>query len=70
VPFVKKKNITAEVLLLNAPDYNEWLPKVSKIWNGSIPATIIIHKTTNTRLFFEREMSYKELEDIIKPLLN
>jgi len=69
VPFVKKNNIKGEVLLLNAPDYNDWLPKVNKDWGGSIPATMIIHQPTNTRLFFERQMTYEELETIIKPLL-
>jgi thiol-disulfide isomerase/thioredoxin len=70
VPFVKDNNLQAEVLLLNAPDYNDWLPKVSKKWNGSIPATIIIHKPSNTRMFFERQMNFNELESVIKPLLN
>jgi thiol-disulfide isomerase/thioredoxin len=70
VPFVKKHQLTSEVILLNAPDYNNWLPKVNKNWSGAIPATIIIHKASGTRLFFERQMSYDELVEIIKPLVN
>jgi len=70
VPFVKKNDTKGEVLLLDAPDYNDWLPKVNKDWGGSIPATLIIHEPSNTRLFFERQMTFEELETIIQPLLN
>ncbi len=68
IPFVNENQIKSQILLLNAPDYNSWIPKVSKAWNGAIPATLIVHQPTNTRMFFERQMHFDELESIVKPL--
>lgn len=71
IPFVNDKSIKSEVLLLDAPNYNDWISLVNKNWSGSIPATLIIHASTNTRLFLEKQFSsYEELEDLIKPFIN
>ncbi len=67
IPFIEKNNITAEVLLIDEPDYNSWINKVDSSWSGAIPATIFI--TKNKKLFFEKEFeSYNDLEIIIKQL--
>lgn len=71
VPFVNDNNIKSEVILLNAPNYNDWISVVSKSWSGSIPATLIIHASTDTKLFLERQFnSYEEIENLIKPFVN
>jgi thiol-disulfide isomerase/thioredoxin len=70
IPFVNANNIKSEVLLLNAPNYNDWINKVSKKWGGSIPATVIIHKPSRTYLFYERQMNFEEMKSVITPLLN
>ncbi|MEO8253985.1 MAG: TlpA disulfide reductase family protein [Flavobacterium sp.] len=44
LPFIQKKNIKSQVVLLTDKDYNTWLPSVDKEWSGSIPATLIINK--------------------------
>ncbi len=67
-PFVKKRNIKSEVLLLNDDDANTWIPKVSEKWEGAIPATLI-YKNEN-RNFFERSFTYEELETEIQNILN
>lgn len=69
IPFIKDNNIDADVILLDAPNYNEWIPRVNKKWNGSIPATLIVHAPTKTRYFFERPINFDELDQIIKPLI-
>lgn len=69
LPFVKKENLKGELLLLNAPDYNAWIDKVSPQWSGAIPATLILDKDSGKSYFYERSFNYKELEDIVKPLL-
>jgi thiol-disulfide isomerase/thioredoxin len=61
-PFLKKKNYSTEVVLLNDKDYNSWLPKVDAEWSGSIPATWLI--LGNRRLFSERD--FKTLDDLKK----
>jgi thiol-disulfide isomerase/thioredoxin len=69
VNFAKKKGLKAEVILLNAPDYNAWIDKISSEWGGSIPATLVVKKTGNARQFHEGSFSYEELVTFIKPLL-
>ena len=61
--FMNKHNITSEVVVLDDPDSNSWIDKVSPEWTGGIPATLIYDK--NKRLFFEKEFTYKELEQVI-----
>ena len=41
IPFMEKNNIKSEVVLLDDPDANSWIPKVSPDWSGAIPATVI-----------------------------
>ncbi|GAA4277696.1 TlpA family protein disulfide reductase [Aquimarina mytili] len=67
IPFVKKQKIESKVILLDDPDANSWIPKVSKEWSGSIPATIIYNG--NTSKFFERSFTYNELEKELKKML-
>ncbi|MCX6276380.1 MAG: TlpA disulfide reductase family protein [Bacteroidetes bacterium] len=67
-PFIEKNNIASEVLLLDEPDYNSWIDKVDATWSGAIPATVVI--AGSKKMFFEKEfISYAELENIIKPLI-
>lgn len=39
IPFVKKHQLQSKVILLDAPNENEWIPKVDSSWSGAIPAT-------------------------------
>ncbi len=69
VPFVEKRGITTEVLLLDEVDYNSWIDKVDPSWSGAIPATLIINHKTGQRRFLERELKEGELEQIINELI-
>jgi len=60
VPFIEKKGLRSQVVLLDDPYENEWIPKVDSTWSGAIPATLIIHKSK--RAFYERSFSKDELE--------
>lgn len=69
IPFVARKKITAEVLLLSDKDYNSWLSKIDKDWSGAIPATLIIQGKKH--LFAEREFeNYAELNDYVNSFIN
>ena len=69
LPFVKKKSIQSEVVLLTDKDYNTWLPLVDKDWSGSIPATLIIKD--GKKYFAERVFSdYNELNDYVNQIIN
>ena len=59
--FVANKGIQAEVILLNAPDYNAWIDKVSLEWSGAIPATLIVKPSAGIREFKEQSFTYEEL---------
>ena len=67
VPFVKNNNINSDVIHLIDVNLNEWMPKISKEWNGGIPATLIINN--NYQKFypkpFEKDELIYEIEEII-----
>lgn len=69
LPFLKKKSIASEVVLLTDKDYNAWLPQVDKDWSGSIPATLIIK---NGKKVFAEKMfsSYEELNEYVNNSIN
>jgi len=68
-PFVKEKKLQSRVVLLDAPDANKWIDRVSPEWSGAIPATIIIKG--DKRAFYEQSFdSFKDLDQIIQPFLN
>jgi thiol-disulfide isomerase/thioredoxin len=68
LPFLKEKNITAEVILLNDPDSNSWIDKVDPSWSGALPATLFYKG--DKRLFLEKEFDYESLERTIHEFLN
>ena len=69
VSFVKKNSLQSTVVLLNEPDYNSWIDRVSTEWGGSIPATMIYNHSSGFRKFYEQEFTFDELQHIIKPIL-
>ncbi|WP_339888999.1 TlpA disulfide reductase family protein [uncultured Flavobacterium sp.] len=68
LPFLEKKKMNVEVILLNDPDANSWIEKIDKDWSGAIPATLIVNK--NERKFYEQSFEYEELEKEVKSFVN
>lgn len=69
IPFVAKKQLTAEVILLSDKDYNAWLDKIDDSWSGAIPATLII--SGKRKLFAEREFeNFTELNNYVNAFIN
>lgn len=64
--FVARKNMKSEVLLLDDLDYNSWIDKVEKSWEGAIPATLIFNPATGKRVFTQHELKEGELEKLIE----
>ena len=52
IPFVKKKKIKQEVILLADVDANSWISNVDSAWDGAIPVTLLI---ANGKRFFHGE---------------
>lgn len=67
-PFVKKRSFAPPVVLLDAPNPNAWIDRISTAWSGAIPATLVVHTAKNIRVFYEREFTFDELQSIIQPL--
>lgn len=66
IPFIKKHKVTPEVIVLSDPASNVWINEIDPSWSGSIPATIFYNK--DKRLFFEKEFTYAEIEEVLKQL--
>lgn len=69
VPFLKKNNITLDVLVMMDLDYNSWINKVDPSWQGTIPATLLFNNSQNRRYFHSGEISESELRKQIDRLL-
>jgi thiol-disulfide isomerase/thioredoxin len=67
IPFIEKNDLKSRVVLLDDPDANSWIPKVSPEWSGAIPATLIYNK--ENRNFYEKSFTYNELEQAITNVL-
>lgn len=67
-PFVSKRKLQSQVVLLDEPNYNAWIDKVDKAWGGAIPATVIFNNDKKYYRFFEREFTFEELNQLVKPL--
>ncbi len=67
IPFLREHRVQSEVILLDEPNANRWIPLVDESWTGAIPATIIYSR--EFRDFYQKEFKFEELENIILPLL-
>jgi thiol-disulfide isomerase/thioredoxin len=65
VPFVQKRNLQSQLLLLDEPDGNTWIDQIEPKWSGAIPATFIFNNKRNQYEFIERELSQEELQKLI-----
>jgi thiol-disulfide isomerase/thioredoxin len=61
LPFLKKKPLRSEVLLLDEQNGNYFIPKISEKWTGAIPATLILNNKKNYKEFFEKKLSFEFL---------
>jgi thiol-disulfide isomerase/thioredoxin len=65
--YLAKNKLQSEQVLLDDPDQNAWIPKVSEEWSGAIPATVIY--TKNKRKFYEGSFTKEELETEIQKFI-
>ena len=68
-PFVAKKKLKSRVVFMDESNPNNWIDRVSPEWSGAIPATLIISKRKDKYLFFEKQLTYEELEAAVKEAL-
>jgi thiol-disulfide isomerase/thioredoxin len=68
-PFVQKRGLKSEVVLLDETDPNTWLQKVDKQWSGSIPFTLIYNNQAKKRTTFEQPLTASELTTALRKFL-
>jgi len=68
LPFIKKEQVTPQVILLDDPNENKWIPAIDSTWTGALPATLIYNK--HKRAFYEqsftKESLFEEVEKFTK----
>ena len=69
LPFARENKLESDLFLLDEPDYNSWINKISDTWEGSIPATLVINNQQGIRQFYEKEFTEKELVDILQKIV-
>ena len=65
VPFVEKKKLVSEVVLMDEDRPNEWIPRVSEKWSGALPATLFVNTQKKTRHFHEGSFEEGDLEKLL-----
>ncbi|TRX70828.1 TlpA family protein disulfide reductase [Carboxylicivirga sp. M1479] len=63
LPFLSKRQIKPEVVLLDERNPNEWIDKIDATWSGAIPATVVYHQ--KKKAFHEGEMDVPSLLELI-----
>ncbi|MEZ5196268.1 MAG: hypothetical protein R2764_07695 [Bacteroidales bacterium] len=68
LPFIKENKMKSEVIHLTDTDPNKWINKVSPLWSGSIPATLIYKG--NSAEFYETALTYEKLKKLLNQKCN
>lgn len=69
IPFVEKKKMKSEIMLLNESKPEIFINKINPRWQGSIPSTMIINNQQKYSDFFEKPLTYEFLEMKMKALV-
>jgi len=62
IPFVEKRQLRSEVMLLNEHNPNDFIPRISGEWSGAIPATLFVNTQRGIHHFHEGSFEAGELE--------
>ncbi len=68
VPFIQKKHIREEVMLMTESNPNKWVDLIDSQWSGAIPATKFFQ--SGKTIFHEGELNSVLLNDYIKKISN
>lgn len=67
IPFIQKKKIQSEVVLLDDVNEQFWIADISEEWSGALPATLIYSK--GKRKFYEKSFTEEELQKEIQSFI-
>jgi thiol-disulfide isomerase/thioredoxin len=66
-PFVKRFSISEKVVLLDDPDANKWIDRVSPDWSGALPGTLLFSR--DFRQFHGDLLDYEKIKVLVEPRL-
>lgn len=67
--FLERKKILPQVVWLSDTNPNDFVPKADKSWEGSIPATLIIHPGKGYKRFIEGQVTDAQLRSIVNDVI-
>jgi thiol-disulfide isomerase/thioredoxin len=67
--FVEKQKLTPEVAWLSDTDPNVFIPRIDNSWQGSIPATVIVHPGKGFKKFIEGAITGRQVSAIVDKVL-
>ncbi|MEN8225959.1 MAG: TlpA family protein disulfide reductase [Bacteroidota bacterium] len=67
-PFIKERDIRSQVINLDDPNANRWIPMVDQSWDGAIPATLF--RYGKEKIFMVHTFTHEELVNEIEDILN
>lgn len=67
--FIERKRLTPEVVWLSETNPNVFIPKIETSWQGSIPATVIVHPGKGYKQFIEGSISERQISKIADKVL-
>lgn len=65
IPFLKKNNSSLSVVVMTDLDYDTWIGKVDKSWQGDIPATLVFNNAKKQKSFHSGEIDEAGLRKLI-----
>ena len=68
-PFVVKRGLKSEVVLLKEPDPNSWINQIDPKWTGAIPYTLMVNNQKKKRTGFEKEFTQNEITAQVETFL-
>ena len=63
--FINKRKLQHEVLWLNETNANDFIPRITNEWQGSIPATLLYRKKNSWEKFYEGIVKSEQLSVLI-----
>lgn len=67
--FLERKRMTPEVVWMSDTNPNVFIPLIEETWEGSIPATAIVHTGKNYKKFVEGTVTERQIATVVDKLL-
>ena len=67
--FAKKNGINSEIVWLDETDPNYFCPRIDKLWEGTIPVSLLVNNKNHFRFFANQQMPEKQLKQTLDKLV-